>query len=139
MVLGTGQGCFSFTHSTTLRTVDEMKNESKNVRFLPFSALSAVNEKWESPLDETWKETSMRHMEFLGQLSLQERRPTKDSGDPRDGNPTGVWGQPQTPPTWSHGRDWDLQEQQRLREVQTTEIPQTPLCQQQLSAFKEEI
>lgn len=86
-----------------MRTVDEMKNESKNVRFLPFSALSAVNEKQESPLDETWKETSMRHMQFLGQLSLKERRPTKDSGDPRDGNPTGGLG---TAPDSSHTEPW---------------------------------
>lgn len=104
-----------------------MKNESKNVKFLLFSASSAafpVPKKWESPLDGIWKETSMRHLQFLGQLSLKIKRPLKDSGDTRNvWNPTGLWGQPQTPPRQSQERGWDLQEQQHLREEQTTEIP----------------
>lgn len=66
----------------------------------------------------------MRHLQLLGQLSLKEMKPFEDSGDTRGvWNPTGLWGQPQTPPRQSQGKDWDLQEQQHLREEQATEIP----------------
>lgn len=55
------------------------------MKFLPFSALSAaspVPKKWESPLDETRKETSMRNTQLLGQLSLRKRRPPRILGTP---------------------------------------------------------